>query len=50
MHLEVDLSNPYGIKGLPNEWLEKISASKIAAEDLREDPSGMIQMISNYDE
>lgn len=50
MHLEVDMSNPFGIKNLPEEWVQKISASKLKAQDIKSDPKGMIQMISNYDE
>lgn len=50
MHLEIDLSNPYGIKGLPNEWVQKISSSKLAPEDVKSDPSAMIKMIAGYEE
>jgi len=31
MHLEIDMNNKYGIKNLPEEWVEKISISKIKA-------------------
>lgn len=44
------MSNPYGIKNLPAEWMQKINMSKISPEDIKSDPKGMIQMISNYDE
>lgn len=50
MHLEVDMSNPYGIKNLPEEWVAKINASKISAADIKSDPKGMIDMISNFDD
>lgn len=50
MHLEVDLNNPYGIKGLPNEWVQKITSSKIDPEDIKSDPKGMIKMIAGYED
>lgn len=50
MHLEVDMNNPYGIKNLPEEWVQKITSSKLSPADIKSDPKGMIEMISNYEE
>ena len=44
------MDNPYGIKGLPKEWVHKIDSSKISPSEVKEDPDGMIQMISKYEE
>lgn len=44
------MNNPYGIKGLPNEWVDKIAVSKISPEEVKEDPKGMIHMISKFEE
>lgn len=43
------MNNPYGIKNLPEEWIQKISSSKISPADVKSDPKAMIEMISNYE-
>lgn len=44
------MNNPYGIKNLPEEWVQKITSSKLSPADIKSDPKGMIEMISNYEE
>lgn len=39
------MNNKYGIKGLPQEWIQKINVSEIKAQEVKSDPMGMIQMI-----
>ena len=47
--LEVDMDKPYGIKGLPEQWVQKIHSSKISAKQVKQNPEGMISVISKYE-
>ena len=44
----MDPNYKYGIKNLPNHWVEKLSSSKISPEDVKNDPKGTIDMIRSY--
>ena len=48
--MDLDPNNKYGIKNLPNEWVEKLTSSKISPEDVRSDPKGTIEMIANFED
>lgn len=49
MHLQVDQDKPYGIKNLPEEWIEKLKVSKINEKDIKLDPDSTIKMIKSFD-
>ena len=44
------MNSPYGIKGLPQEWINKFKQSNLSAAEIKQDPKGMINVISKYSE
>lgn len=43
------MTKPFGIKNLPEEWIEKLKTSKINEQDVKSDPVSAIKLIKSFD-
>lgn len=50
MHLEVDLNNPNGIKGLTPEMERLFNKNDISKELIKDNPQVMIQIMTGIDQ
>lgn len=49
IHIEVDINEPMGLKGLPVEWLEKLQLAGLNKNEILENAENMICIISKYE-
>ncbi|EGR29536.1 p21-activated protein kinase, putative [Ichthyophthirius multifiliis] len=50
VHIQIDQNAPYGLKGLPEEWLELFKAQNIDQNEIKQNPQDMLCIIKGYEQ
>ena len=46
IHIEIDPNAPMGLRGLPQEWIDRLAKAEVQKEDIAKNPEVMMSIIA----